>query len=201
MVWIDYTEIPHPLLRLILMTDRNVMTVEEKLNSLTHGIGAGMSMAGLAFLLVLTKLNGGGALHYVSFSLYGAFQILLYLSSALTHQFSDSPRVSKYFRIMDQAAIYLLIAGTYTPVALLGLQGAWGWTIFGIIWALALAGILFKSLLFREKHILSDLFYLPHGLGNHHCCKTSFSDYALRFCTVGRDRRADVFGGRHLLSF
>ena len=139
------------------------MTVEEKLNSLTHGIGAGMSIAGLVFLLVLTKMKGGGTLHYVSFSLYGAFQILLYLSSALTHQFSDIPGTAKPLRIIDQASIYLLIAGTYTPLALLGLKGVWGWTLFGIIWSLALTGILFKTLLFREKHIVSDLFYLPMG--------------------------------------
>ncbi len=138
-------------------------TVEEKLNSLTHSIGAGMSIAGFIYLLVLTRMGGGTPLAYVSFSLYGAFQILLYLSSALTHQFSDIPRVNKGFRILDQTAVYLLIAGTYTPVALLGLGGAWGWSIFGVIWGFAILGILLKTLVFREKHLISDLFYLPMG--------------------------------------
>jgi len=138
-------------------------TVEEKLNSFTHSIGAGMSIAGLVFLIVLTRRNGGGAVRYVSFSIYGAFQILLYMSSALTHQFSDTPRISHPLRILDQAAIYLLIAGTYTPVALVGLQGTWGWVIFGIIWGFAILGILFKTCIFRKKHLLSDLFYVPMG--------------------------------------
>ena len=143
--------------------DRFFHTIEDKLNSVTHSIGAGMSIAGLVFLLVLTRLNGGRAIQYVSFSLYGTFQILLYLSSALTHQFSDIPRIHKSFRILDQASIYLLIAGTYTPVTLLGLQGAWGWSIFGIIWGLAIAGILSKVLIFKEKHLFTDLLYLPMG--------------------------------------
>ena len=73
------------------------------------------------------------------------------------------PRIHKIFRILDKASIYLLIAGTYTPVALLGLQGAWGWSIFGIIWGLAIAGILSKVLIFKEKHLYTDLLYLPMG--------------------------------------
>ncbi|MDC7242370.1 MAG: hemolysin III family protein [Spirochaetales bacterium] len=138
-------------------------SVEEKLNSLTHGIGAGLSIAGLVILLQKAAVEGSGPLTVVSFALYGAFQILLYTSSALTHQFSDMPRASRVFRIVDQAAIYLLIAGTYTPAVLLGIGGAWGWSLFGTIWGMALLGILSKTLFFREKHILSDLFYLPMG--------------------------------------
>lgn len=138
-------------------------SVEEKLNSVTHSIGAGLSIAGLVFLLVLTRLNNGTPLQYVSFSLYGAFQILLYLSSAFTHQFADRPKVFEPLRVLDQAAIYLLIAGTYTPVALLGLQGRTGWIIFGAVWAMAAAGIIFKVFVFKEKHLASDFFYLPMG--------------------------------------
>jgi len=138
-------------------------SVEEKLNSVTHSIGAGMSIAGMVFLFVLTGLNGGGAIKYVSFSIYGAFQILLYMSSALTHQFSDMHRAHKVLRVVDQASVYLLIAGTYTPVALLALKGRVGWIIFGVIWGLAILGILSKVLIFREKNVISDLFYLPMG--------------------------------------
>lgn len=138
-------------------------SIEEKLNSFTHSIGAGLSIAGLIILLQQTALKGGSSLAYVSYSIYGAFQILLYLSSALTHQFSDMPRINRVFRIIDQAAIYLLIAGTYTPAVLLGLQGVWGWSLFGIIWGLAVLGILSKTILFREKHLISDLLYLPMG--------------------------------------
>ena len=143
--------------------NQSAHSIEEKLNSLTHGIGAGMSIAGLVYLLVLTRMGGGDTLTYLSFSLYGSFQILLYLSSALTHQFSDIPRVNKVFRILDQTAVYLLISGTYTPVALLGLKGAWGWSIFGVIWGFAIIGIFLKTLVFREKHLISDIFYLPMG--------------------------------------
>jgi hemolysin III len=140
-----------------------VHTVDEKLNSVTHGIGTGMSIAGMVFLLLLTTINSGRSLQYVVFSLYGSCQILLYLSSALTHQFADSPGVHRVFRIMDQAAVYLLIAGTYTPVALLGMPGRWGWTVFGVVWLLAIAGILMKTVFVTGKNLLSDLLYLPMG--------------------------------------
>jgi len=137
--------------------------ITERLNALTHGVGVGLSIGGLIFLLILTSLNSGGALRFITFSIYGSFQILLYLSSSVTHQFTDMPRVYNPMRILDQSAIYLLIAGTYTPAALLVLQGALGWWIFGIIWTLAVLGILMKTLAFRDKHILSDLLYLPMG--------------------------------------
>ena len=149
------------------MTSDNVQTgehsIEEKLNSVTHGIGTGMSIAGLVFLLVLTASHSGTALRYVSFSLYGAFQILLYLSSTLTHQFTDRPRIHAPLRVLDQAAVYLLIAGTYTPVALIAMDGGWGWTIFGLVWGFAILGILMKTLFLQGKHLLSDLLYLPMG--------------------------------------
>ena len=122
-----------------------------------------MSIAGLVFLLLLANLNGSSALTYVSFSLYGVFQIILYLSSTFMHQFTDIPTMHKPLHIMDQSAIYLLIAGTYTPVVLLGLGGIWGWTMFGIIWGLAAAGIVMKSFIFTGRHIASDLLYLPMG--------------------------------------
>ncbi len=137
--------------------------IEERLNAVTHSIGVGLSIAGLVFLLVLTSMGEGGTVRYVSFSLYGAFQILLYLSSAMTHQFSDMPRMYNPMRILDQSAIYLLIAGTYTPAALLVLPGAWGWWIFGIVWTLAVMGIIMKTCIFRDQHLLSDLLYLPMG--------------------------------------
>ncbi|MBN2626829.1 MAG: hemolysin III family protein [Spirochaetales bacterium] len=141
----------------------NVHTTEEKLNAFTHDIGAGLSIAGLVFLLYLTGLRDGTAIHYVSFSLYGAFQILLYLSSGLTHMFTDKPKIHSVLRIIDQASVYLLIAGTYTPIALVALRGAWGWSIFGVIWGMALLGITVKLIMGPGKHILSDLFYVPMG--------------------------------------
>jgi len=137
--------------------------IEEKLNALTHNIGAGLSIGGLVFLLYLTGQADGTVIQYVSFTLYGTFQILLYLSSGLTHLFTDKPSIHGVIRVIDQTSIYLLIAGTYTPVALIALQGGWGWTIFGVIWSMAILGIVFKLVIGKKKHILSDLFYLPMG--------------------------------------
>lgn len=138
-------------------------SVEEKLNSLTHAVGAGMSIAGMIFLLILTGGHSGGALRYTAFSLYGAFQIILYLSSAFTHIFTDHPRIHRPLRVIDQAAVYLLIAGTYTPAALIAMEGAWRWVIFGLIWFFALAGILMKTVILPGKNIASDLLYIPMG--------------------------------------
>lgn len=136
--------------------------VEQKLNSVTHGIGAGMSIVGMIVLLVLGS-RAGDPWMITSFAVYGSFQIFLYLSSALTHAFHDMPKVHNVLRVLDQAAVYLLIAGTYTPVALIVLRGGWGWSMFGIEWGLAAAGIIMKTLIFRGKHIASDLLYLPMG--------------------------------------
>jgi hemolysin III len=138
-------------------------SIEERLNSMTHAIGAGMSIAGMIFLLVLANINGASPLAIASFALYGAFQILLYLSSSSMHLFTDKPAFHKKMHILDQSAIYLLIAGTYTPVALLALGGTWGWVIFGLIWGMAAAGIIMKSFIFTGRHIASDLLYLPMG--------------------------------------
>lgn len=138
-------------------------TLEEKLNSLTHSIGVGLSIAGLIFLMVPCRMNQATTWHYVSYAIYGSFQILLYLTSSLTHLFTDRPKLNSLFRAMDQLSIYLLIAGTYTPVALILLRGPWGWTIFGLIWGMALIGILMKSLFTKGIHIASDLLYLPMG--------------------------------------
>ena len=136
--------------------------VEEKLNALTHGIGAGLSIAGLVVLLVL-GVRSRDPWIITSFALYGSFQILLYLSSTLTHIFYDMPRPSAVMRVLDQAAIYLLIAGTYTPVALVVMRGHGGWIMFGVEWGLALAGIILKTVIIRGKHIATDLLYLPMG--------------------------------------
>jgi hemolysin III len=143
--------------------DPELHTVEEKLNSVTHGIGAGMSIAGLIFLIVLSGMTPGRGMRYVAFTIYGAFQILLYLSSTLTHIFTDRPRIHAPLRIIDQAAVYLLIAGTYTPVALLALPSPWNWVVFGLIWGMAVAGILMKTVFLPGKNIASDLLYLPMG--------------------------------------
>ena len=136
--------------------------IEEIFNSITHAIGAGLSIAGLVVLIVLTG-NAPSIWKYVSFSIYGATQIMLYLSSSIMHSFAALPRIRRALEVVDQAFIYLLIAGTYTPVTLVAMRGNGGWIIFGVIWGLALIGFTFKLFVFRKKSLLMDLLYVPMG--------------------------------------
>jgi len=134
---------------------------EEIIHSITHGIGAGLSIAGSTLLVVLAVLYGN-VYQIVSFGIYGATLIVLYLASTLYHGFQH-PRLKKVFRVVDHAAIYLLIAGTYTPFLLVGLHGTWGWTFLVIIWGIALLGISFKVLFIQRFQKLSVLTYVLMG--------------------------------------
>ena len=134
---------------------------EEIANSITHGLGALLSIAGLVVLVVFASLRGD-AWSVVGVSIFGASLIVLYLASTLYHGF-PWPRVKAVFRKLDHAAIYFLIAGTYTPFVLVNLRGPWGWTLFGLAWGLAAAGILFEVLTRRPPKWLSLSFYI--GLG------------------------------------
>ena len=136
--------------------------IEEIFNSLTHAMGAGLAIAGLVALLILTGRDPS-PWKYVGFSIYGTTQILLYVSSALMHSFAPLPRVRYYLRAFDQSFVYLLIAGTYTPVTLVAIRGAWGWSIFGIIWGLAAVGVILKSFIITRPHLATDLLYVPMG--------------------------------------
>lgn len=134
---------------------------EELANSITHGIGIGLSIAGLVILIVLAAREGD-VWHIVSVSIYGSSLILLYLASTLYHSFQN-PKVKKLLRVFDHIAIYLLIAGTYTPFMLVNLRGPWGWSMFGLIWGLALVGIVFKLFFTGRFEKLSLLIYLGMG--------------------------------------
>jgi hemolysin III len=112
---------------------------EEIANSVTHGIGAALSLAALVLLVVFAGKTGD-AWRIVSLSIYGAALFFLYLISTLYHSFT-SPRTKQLFRLLDHSSIFLLIAGTYTPVTLISMRGPWGWTIFALIWALAIAAL------------------------------------------------------------
>src|SRR6266511_5622795 len=105
--------------------------VEEILNAVTHGVGTLFALAGLIILTVAAYLHVS-IWHLVSFSIYGASLVLLYLASTLYHSFTNE-RLKYIFKIFDHAAIYLLIAGTYTPFTLVPLNGTLGWTVFGVI--------------------------------------------------------------------
>jgi hemolysin III len=135
---------------------------EEIANRITHGIGAGLSIAALVILVVLASRRGD-VWRITSFSIYGATLFLLYLSSTLYHSFTN-PKIKYIFRILDHSAIYLLIAGTYTPIALTLMRGVWGWTLFGLAWAMAIGGIIVTALLLDKLKSLLVLSYVIMGL-------------------------------------
>ncbi|MGN6482404.1 PAQR family membrane homeostasis protein TrhA [Luteibacter sp.] len=112
---------------------------EELASSVIHGLGIVLSIAGLAILVAFSALYGGGTRAVVASSVFGATLILLYTASTLYHSIPGGV-AKRVFRTLDHIAIFLLIAGTYTPFTLLALPGAWGWGLFGTIWGLALLG-------------------------------------------------------------
>lgn len=134
---------------------------EEIANAILHGIGLGLAIAALIVLVVLASMYGS-ALYIVSFSIYGTTLIILYLSSTLLHSFPEG-KAKNIFEIMDHSAIYLLIAGTYTPLALIAWGGALGWVYFGVVWSLALLGVIFKIIFVKRFVILSTLLYIAMG--------------------------------------
>jgi hemolysin III len=134
---------------------------EEFANSVTHGVGLGLSLAGLVVLIILTALRGT-AWHVVSCTIYGSTLVILYAASTLYHSI-QSARAKRVLRIIDHGAIYLLIAGTYTPFTLVNLRGGLGWTLFGVVWGLAALGIVFKVFHVDRFPIASTLVYLSMG--------------------------------------
>lgn len=134
---------------------------QELANSLTHGLGMVLAIAALTVMVAFAALNGT-ARHVVGASLFGASLVVLYAMSMLYHAF-QGPRLKRIFHLLDHAAIFVLIAGTYTPFCLATLRGPWGWSIFGVIWGLAALGILAKSLLGPKGGRLSTAVYLAMG--------------------------------------
>lgn len=117
---------------------------EEIFNSVTHGVGGLLSIAGTAVLIVFAAIHGG-AWEVVSCAIFGFSLILLYTMSTLYHALTGR-RAKSFFRIMDHDTIFLLIAGTYTPITLIPLRGAVGWVLFGVIWGAAVLGIVMNSI-------------------------------------------------------
>jgi len=147
--------------KLAIAGGENHFPLEEILNSITHGTGALMSLAGLVLLIVFASLYGE-ARHIISCTIFGVSLVLLYTASTLYHSFRK-PRVKFVFRIVDHSCIYILIAGTYTPFMLVAVRGVLGWTIFGIVWGMTVLGILFKSFFIHRFKILSTLAYIAMG--------------------------------------
>jgi hemolysin III len=135
--------------------------MEEVVNSLTHGVGLVLSAAGWGALLVLATLFGD-VWHIVSCSIYGGTLVFLYGTSTLYHS-ARSPRLKRTLRILDHIAIFLLIAGTYTPFAMGVMRDGWGWTILTLVWGIAIAGLLFKLFSRHRFHWAATTLYLLMG--------------------------------------
>ncbi|MHC6180654.1 PAQR family membrane homeostasis protein TrhA [Clostridium sp. JNZ X4-2] len=134
---------------------------EEIANAVTHGIGALLSIAALVLLIVFS-VEKGDKWYVISYTIYGISMFILYLGSTLYHSITNV-KAKRVFRIFDHASIYLLIAGTYTPFTLTILRNSVGWTIFWIIWILAILGIIMKVFWVGKYEIASTLLYIFMG--------------------------------------
>lgn len=132
----------------------------ELFNSISHLIGAALALIGLV-LIVVSAARQGDPWKIVSFSIYGTALLLLYVFSTLYHSLKGKGK--KVFRKLDHLAIYLLIAGTYTPFTLITLRGGWGWSIFGTVWCLAIAGIILESFPQKKQRVLPVIIYILMG--------------------------------------
>jgi len=138
----------------------NHMYYGEKFNALTHLVGAVLALAGAALLIVLAALDGD-PWKVASVSIYGVTLVLLYSFSALYHSLRG--RAKNILRELDHHSIYLLIAGSYTPFCLVTLRGPWGWSLFGVVWGLAVLGSLQELWLKNSARILSVVIYVVMG--------------------------------------
>ena len=143
--------------------DETYTAAEELAHSLTHGVGLLLGVAALV-LMVAFAAQRGSAIHVVSSAIYGTTLVVLYASSTLYHAL-PAGRGKRVFGILDHAAIFLLIAGTYTPFALVTLRGGFGWSLFGVIWGLAIGGIVLEAVTQGRARRLQLLLYLVMGWG------------------------------------
>lgn len=143
------------------MGERRLSLGEEIANSVTHGVGALASIAALP-ILVVVAVSRGDPWQVVGGAIFGATLIMLYVASTLYHALPH-PRAKRVFRVLDHSAIYLLIAGTYTPFALGALRGPWGWALLGAVWTLAALGITAKATLGFRFPRLSTAVYVAMG--------------------------------------
>ncbi len=148
-----------------MMTKKNFLPVytlsEELINSISHGVGACLSVAALVLCIVQAVVNGN-AWGVVSASIYGASLVMLYSMSTLYHAITNRT-ARKVFRVFDHTSIFFLIAGTYTPITLVTLNGALGWTMFGIVWAAAILGIVLNSVNIEKFKKFSMVCYVGMG--------------------------------------
>lgn len=141
--------------------DHEYTIVEERINCLTHGIGAILSIVGLVVLIVSAAVYGN-IWHIVSFSIFGSTLVILYTASTFYHGVNGS-KYKRVLQILDHSAIFILIAGTYTPFMLVSLRGPWGWSLFGVIWASAVLGIILKTFYIGRFKKISVAIYVTMG--------------------------------------
>jgi len=134
---------------------------EEFWNILTHGFGLGLSIIALVLLVVFSSIYGS-AWHIVSYSIYGATLVILYMASTLFHA-SKKEKTRLKLNVFDHSSIFLLIAGTYTPFLLVTLRGPWGWSLFGVIWGLAITGAVLKIFFTGRYDKISTAIYVMMG--------------------------------------
>ncbi|WP_342567137.1 hemolysin III family protein [Psychrobacillus sp. FSL K6-4046] len=144
------------------MSNTHIFSKREELaNAIIHGVGTLLSIAALVILIV-SSVKYGDAWHVVSFTLFGASMVLLFTSSTLVHAF-PAGRAKDFFEIMDHSSIYYLIAGSYTPLLFIVVKGPLGWTLFGIMWGLAIAGTVFKAYFVKRFLHTSTILYVVMG--------------------------------------
>lgn len=143
------------------MTVHRFTRQEELWHALTHGIGAILSVACLVLLVVFASFSGN-PWKIVSVTIFGATMFLMYLASTLVHSLPEG-KWKDVFLLLDHSAIYLFIAGTYTPFLFVPLKGALGWVLFGIVWFIAVVGIVYQLFFIEKFPLLSTLFYLAMG--------------------------------------
>jgi len=141
--------------------ERKYSTGEEIANAVTHGTGFLLS-AGALVLLVLAAAAAGDATTVAAYAIFGASLLILFAMSTIYHSLT-APAAKRVFEILDHSSIYILIAGTYTAISVGIMRGAEGWTLFGLVWALAAAGVVFKALFIDRYRLVSTLAYVAMG--------------------------------------
>ena len=149
------------MIKALALRERTQSLGEEIANSVSHGVGL-LAAVAAAPVLVLSAVQHDGAARIVGASVFEATMVLLYLTSTLYHALPRN-RAKRVFQVLDHAAIFLMIAGTYTPFTLGVLRGTWGWTLFGLVWGLALAGVVLTALGGVRYPKLSTCLYLAMG--------------------------------------
>ncbi|WP_067727555.1 PAQR family membrane homeostasis protein TrhA [Oceanobacillus damuensis] len=144
------------------MADTHIFSKGEEIaNAVTHGIGAILSLLGLVVLIIASSMHGT-VWHVVSFTIFGTTMLILYVSSTMVHALLPG-KAKDLFEIFDHSSIYLFIAGTYTPFTFHIIQGTLGWVMFGIIWCLAIGGVIFKAFFVKKYMFTSTLLYVLMG--------------------------------------